>query len=135
METKELVVSTLEKMGYRPILDKDGDIMIRYQMKVVFVMVYDEEHDSFISVMLPQFYKMEDGEETLVLATCNKMTRNMKMVKTYVEEDYTSVTAACHFFHTNEEALERSLGHALRILGTMRTRFREKLEEMRKLAG
>lgn len=134
MNAKEQVWSTLEAMGYRPKLDEEGDIMIRYQMKEVYVMVFEEEDDApFINVMLPQFYKMEDGEEMLVLALCNKMTRNMKMVKTYIDESYTKVSAACHFFHTNEEALEKNLGHSLRILGTMRTRFRVNMELMKEL--
>ena len=32
MTKKELIMSTLEKMGYNPELDGDGDIMFRYQM-------------------------------------------------------------------------------------------------------
>ena len=60
-------MATLEKMGYRPELDNDGDILLRYQMKSIFVLTGDED-DSYVSVMLPQFHEIEEGKETLVLA-------------------------------------------------------------------
>ena len=33
MNKKELVLQTLEKMGYKPEIDDEGDIMVRFQMK------------------------------------------------------------------------------------------------------
>ena len=76
MNKKELILQTLEKMGYKPEIDEDGDILVRYQMKSIFVFVGDEE-DSYVAVLLPQFHEIAEGEETLVLATCNKMTREL----------------------------------------------------------
>ena len=38
MNKKELILQTLEKMGYKPEIDEDGDIQIRYQMKTIFVL-------------------------------------------------------------------------------------------------
>lgn len=52
MTKKEQIMATLEKMGYRPELDNDGDILLRYQMKSIFVLTGDED-DSYVSVMLP----------------------------------------------------------------------------------
>ena len=49
MNKKELIIQTLEKMGYKPEIDGDGDIMVRYQMKSIFVFVGDED-DSYIAV-------------------------------------------------------------------------------------
>ena len=122
----------LEKMGYKSELDQDGDIRIRYQMKNLYVYVI-EDGETFLSVQLPQFYMIKDDEEALAVAACNKLTREMKMVKIYIEVNYTYVTAECHFFDTNEEALEMNLRHSLRILGSIRTRFREKLTEIREM--
>lgn len=54
MNKKELILKTLEKMGYSPELDGDGDIMLHYQMKAIYVLTGDED-EPYVSMMLPQF--------------------------------------------------------------------------------
>lgn len=129
MKKKDLIMSSLEKMGYSPELDSDGDVLFCYQMKTVYVLIGEEE-DSYISMMLPQFHEIEDGQETLMLAICNKMTRELKMVKVYVDQTFKNVSATCEFFYANEEALEQNLHHSLQMLGIVRTIFRKDLEEL-----
>lgn len=129
MKKNEHIMSILEKMGYLPELDSDGDVLFCYQMKTVYVLIGDEE-DSYISMMLPQFHEIEDGQETLMLAVCNKMTRELKMVKVYVDQTFKNVSATCEFFYANEEALEHNLHHSLQMLGIVRTIFRKDLEEL-----
>jgi hypothetical protein len=63
MSKKELILKTLEKMGYSPEVDSDGDIMLCYQMKHIYVMTGDEE-EPYVSVMLPQFHEIDEGQET-----------------------------------------------------------------------
>ena len=129
MNKKELILKTLEKMGYSPELDGDGDIMLHYQMKTIYVMTSDEE-EPYISMMLPQFQEIEDGQETLVLAVCNKMTRELKLAKVYVDQTFKSVTATCEFYYANEEALEQNLRNSLQMLGVVRTVFRNDMAEL-----
>lgn len=131
MKKNELIMSSLEKMGYLPELDSDGDVLFCYQMKTVYVLIGDEE-DSYISMMLPQFHEIEDGQETLMLAVCNKMTRELKMVKVYVDQTFKNVSATCEFFYANEEALEQNLHHSLQMLGIVRTMFKKDVEELTK---
>lgn len=129
MNKKELILKTLEKMGYSPEVDNDGDIMLHYQMKTIYVMTSDEE-EPYISMMLPQFQEIEDGKETLVLAVCNKMTRELKLAKVYVDQTFKSVTATCEFFYANEESLEQNLRNSLQMLGVVRTVFRNDMAEL-----
>ena len=129
MNKKELILKALEKMGYNPELDSDGDIMLHYQMKTIYVMTSDEE-EPYISMMLPQFQEIEDGQETLVLAVCNKMTRELKLAKVYVDQTFKSVTATCEFYYANEEALEQNLRNSLQMLGVVRTVFRNDMAEL-----
>ena len=129
MNKKELILKTLEKMGYSPELDGDGDIMLHYQMKTIYVMTSDDE-EPYISMMLPQFQVIEDGKETLVLAVCNKMTRELKLVKVYIDQTFKSVTATCEFFYANEESLEQNLRNSLQMLGVVRTVFRNDMAEL-----
>ena len=126
-------MSVLEKMGYSPKVDNDGDIMFRYQMKAIYVMIGDEE-EPYISLMLPQFHEFEEGQETLVLVTCNKMTRELKMAKVFIDQTFKNVSATCEFFYINEEALEQNLRHALQIIGVVRSVFRKDMAELSELS-
>ena len=129
MKKKELIMASLEKMGYSPELDNDGDIRLLYQMKTIYVMTGDEE-EPYISMMLPQFHEIEDGQETMVLAVCNKLTRELKLAKVYVDQTFKNVTATCEFFYANNEALEQNLRNSLQMLGVVRTVFRKDLAEL-----
>lgn len=129
MNKKELILQSLEKMGYKPKIDNDGDIMLRYQMKSVFVLTGDKD-EKYVSVMLPQFHEIADGEETLVLAVCNKMTRELKVMKVYVDKTFKNVTATCEFFYTDEETLEECLAHSLELLSVVRSVFRKNKKEL-----
>ena len=129
MNKKELILKTLEKMGYSPELDGDGDIMLHYQMKAIYVLT-GEEDEPYISMMLPQFHEIDEGKETLVLAVCNKMTRELKLVKVYIDQTFKNVTATCEFFYANEESLEQNLRNSLQMLGVVRTVFRNNLAEL-----
>lgn len=129
MNKKELILKTLEKMGYSPELDGDGDIMLHYQMKTIYVLTGDED-EPYVSILLPQFYEIEEGKDTLVLAVCNKMTRELKLAKVYIDQTFKSVTATCEFFYINEESLEQNLRNSLQTLGVVRTIFKNDLAEL-----
>jgi hypothetical protein len=129
MNKKELILKTLEKMGYNPQLDGDGDIMLHYQMKAIYMLTGDED-EPYISMILPQFHEIEEGKETLVLAVCNKMTRELKLVKVYIDQTFKNVTATCEFFYANEESLEQNLRNSLQMLGVVRTVFRNDMAEL-----
>lgn len=129
MNKKELILKTLEKMGHSPEVDNDGDIMLHYQMKTIYVLTGDEE-EPYISMMLPQFHEVEEGQETLVLAVCNKMTRELKFAKVYIDQTFKNVTATCEFYYANEESLEQNLRNSLQMLGVVRTVFRNDMAEL-----
>ena len=84
MTKKEMILTAIEKMGYSPEIDDDGDIFFRYQLKNMYVMLGDED-EKYVVLMMPQFIDIEEGEETLTLALCNKLTREVKMAKVYVD--------------------------------------------------
>ena len=126
---KEMILQVLEKMGHKPEIDNDGDIQLRYQMKTIFVLIGNED-EQYISVMLPQFHEIADGEEPLVLAVCNKMTRELKLAKVYVDQTFKNVSATCEFFYSNEEALEQCLAHSMELLGVVRSVFRKNKTEL-----
>lgn len=129
MTKKELVYSVLKELGYNPTLDDEGDLVIRYQLKNIWVMVSDDD-DPYVSVLLPQFHEIEEGNETLVLATCNRVTRDVKLVKVYIDQILKNVTASCEFYYTDEESMALELSNSLRLLGMIRSYFRKTMLEL-----
>ena len=130
MTKKELIMSTLEeKMGYCPEIDEDGDIKVAYQLKTIYVMT-SEDDEPYVSVMLPQFHEIEDGKETLALAVCNKMSRELKFAKVYIDQTFKHVTATCEFFYSGKKSLMQNLEKALELLGVVRIVFRNDMEEL-----
>ena len=122
MTKKEMILEAIETLGYKPHVDDDDDICVRYQMKSIFFMTGQEE-EQYISVILPQFYEVNEGEETLSLAVCNKVTRDLKLVKVYIDQTLKSVTASCEFFYTDMESLKNNVEHVLNILGMVRSAY------------
>ena len=53
MNKKELIKTTLIKMGYNPQIDNDGDIALTYQMKKLYVITSDDEDDQYVTALLP----------------------------------------------------------------------------------
>jgi len=129
MTNKEIIMETLNKMGYNPIQDEDGDILFYYQMKAIYVIIADED-ESYVSLLLPQFNEIEEGKEALVLAVCNKMTRELKMAKVYIDKTFKNVTCTCEFYFANEESLVQNLTNSLKLLGIIRTLYRNEYAEM-----
>lgn len=129
MTKKELIMSTLEKMGYTPEIDDDGDIKVLFQMKTIYAMTGDDE-EPYISMLLPQFHEVEDGEEALAVAVCNKMTREYKMMKVFIDQTFKNVSASCEFYYASDEDLELNISKALHMLGIVRSAFREELSEL-----
>lgn len=130
MTKKEQIINVLERMGYKPKIDKEGDIMLRYQLKTLFFLVNDDDEENFVNVILPQFAEIDDGEETLYLAACNKVTRGTRMVKVYVDQTFKNITASCEFYYANDESLEFNLQKSLSILAIIRTLYRNCIKEL-----
>lgn len=84
----------------------------------------------YISMLLPQFHEVEDGEEALMVAVCNKMTREYKMMKVYIDQTFKNVSASCEFYYASDEDLALNMSKALHMLGIVRSAFREELSEL-----
>lgn len=130
MSKKENVATVLQGMGYTPQFDDDGDIHILYQMKHVFFLMSEEDDDNYLSIMLPQFIDIEEGEESMALAVCNKMTRELKLAKIYVDTTFKTVSGTCEIFYANDEALEYGIRKSLRMIALMRSQYYQYRKEL-----
>ncbi len=123
MTKHEIVVSVLQSLGFKPQIDDDGDIFVRYQMKTFYVMGTNSDDEDYLVVVFPQMYEVNEGEETKVLATCNKITREIKLAKVYIDQTLKNVSANCEFYYNGEESLKTCLDKAIEILGMVRSTF------------
>lgn len=131
---KDLIIKKLEDMGYRPNLDKDGDIAFMFQMKQLYLVGQSVEEDSYAVLYYPEFYDIAEGDEVLALTAANTCTRETKQVKYFVDSSMKTVSATCEFFFT-EESIEFLLSKSLRLMGIVRTTFMNKLRELETAAN
>ena len=128
MTRQEQIFTALERIGCKPKYDDKNALFIIFQMKYLHIIIDNEDEDSFVSVIYPQFIEFEEGQETLFLAACNKLTRDSKLAKVYV--DHNQISASCEFFYYDTKSLEFCLRKCLRILSVMRTTFSNTLNEL-----
>ena len=118
-----MVVSVLQSLGLKPQIDNDGDVAVRYQMKTFYVMGAHSDDEDYLIVVFPQMYEVDEGEETKVLAACNKVTREIKLAKVYIDQTLKNVSASCEFYYNGEESLKTCLDKSIEILGMIRFTF------------
>ena len=123
MTKHEMVVSVLQSLGFKPQIDDEGDIFVRSQMKTFYVMGANSDDEDYLVVVFPQMYEVNEGEETKVLAVCNKITREIKLTKVYIDQTLKNVSASCEFYYNGEESLKTCLDKAIEILGMVRLTF------------
>lgn len=123
-----MILEAVGSLGYKPVVDDDGDICVRYQMKNIFFMTGPEE-EQYVTAILPQFQEVNEGEEALALAVCNKVNRDTKLAKVYIDQTFKSVSASCEFFYTDMESLKNNVEYTLVILGMVRSAYYNAREE------
>lgn len=129
MTKREMIMEAIESLGYKPCIDDEGDVYVRYQLRIICFVVGNED-EKYVSAIYPQFADIEDGEETLVLATCNRLSRDVKLAKVYIDSTLKSVTASCEFFYTDMESLKNNVNHSLNILGLVRSAYNRAKAEL-----
>lgn len=123
-------MKVLKDMGYEPELDSDQDIRLCMEMKELYFFIPDEEEECYVNIVLPQFTGIKEGKEILALATCNIMTRDMKLLKVYVEKNHESVSASCEFIYTDEDSLKQNIVCSMEVMSIVKTLYRRKCAEL-----
>ncbi|MDD6778932.1 MAG: hypothetical protein PUD91_07895 [Bacteroidales bacterium] len=129
MNKSEMAIQVVKELGYKPIIDNDGDVFFRVQLKGFYILGTRNDND-LISVHFPQFWDIEEGEDVKYLAACNKLTRELKLVKTFIDDSLKSVSASCEFYCTDMESMRNNIEHSIKILCIIRSIFRRTLNEL-----
>ena len=101
-KTYILIKDIVKSWKYR-VLEDDGDhIIIRYQMNVIHICP-NEEDETFVSMVLPNFDEVTEDNYSEVVMRCHKLNEKMKQIKYYTVNDV--IIAASEFFYMEKEDL------------------------------
>lgn len=63
MTKHEMVVSVLQYLGFKPQIDDEGDIFVRYQMKTFYVMGANSDDEDYLVVVFPKCMRLTKGKK------------------------------------------------------------------------
>ena len=127
-ERAQMYVSYLREEGYAPEVDKDGDVMFKFEGGTYFVLV-DEEDEMFFQIMYPSFWPIESEEERARVEKAAQLaTRSTKVAKVYPQRD--NVTASVELLCVPPEAFKAVFRRALRCIQAGVTKFRAAMSEL-----
>jgi hypothetical protein len=126
-EIKKLYFEYVAAEGYRPEIDKDGDIKFKKEGRTYFVFAAEND-PSFVRIVFPLFWAIEnDSERAKALVAADKATAETKVAKVFLTGS--NVSAAFEMFCLPSEALQPVLARSLRTLEAATEVF---VTEMRK---
>jgi hypothetical protein len=112
-KTYNLVKEIIESWKYK-VLEDDGEhIIIRYQMNVIHICL-NEEDETFVSLLLPNFDEVTEENFAEVVMRCHKLNEKLKQIKLYTINDV--IIAASEFFYMEKDDLAFQLKLALNNL-------------------
>ncbi|MEO0086301.1 MAG: hypothetical protein ABIK37_06700 [candidate division WOR-3 bacterium] len=126
-ERQRLYKTYLEEQGYKPEIDKDGDVMFRREGRVYFIFV-SEKDDEYFQLVFPNFWKIESEEERRrVEQAAIAATAGTKVAKVYPVRD--NVWATIEMFCKPPDTFKPVFERAMSALNAGVATF---VEEMRK---
>ena len=120
-KTYNLVKEIIESWKYK-VLEDDGEhIIIRYQMNVIHICP-NEEDETFVSILLPNFDDVTDENYSEIVMRCHKLNEKLKQIKLYTVNDV--IIAASEFFYMEKEDLAFQMKLALSNLIAAKVSYR-----------
>lgn len=128
-ERRDFVREFLAGEGYRPEVDKDGDIFIKKEGRTLYV-ILDDDDTGYYRVLLPTIDRMEENESKVpYYLACNEGNRVVKVAKVWIQEDTVHVTAETFF--SDVEAFTKNLERILACCLTIQYKYSEALAKAR----
>lgn len=127
MTKTESYMNWLTEQGYRPEIDKDGDVTFKHE-RINFVLFSNEKDDTFFRLMVPYFWELESEEETeRASKVIMKLNSDYKAAKFYIMQE--DVCVAIESFYANFEDVYPVLGRQIDLLASAMREFRQTMRE------
>lgn len=125
--TVELVKDYLDREGYRPQIDDDGDIMFKAQ-GLNFLYFANQSDQNFFQLALPGIMDVTPENRELVLEVCNAVSFEIKVAKATILNRQNSVWIFFENLLQHDPEIADILPRAINIcIGALQT-FRDKLK-------
>ena len=132
MTTMEIAKQFIEQMGYQTRVDDDGDLYFTYQMKVIYLIADSEEVEyPLVTLLCPNIDDITEGEEAIILTACNKVNRELKMVKLFEDKNMEHVSALCETFCMDEANIKIFIQKSLYLFGIIRSYYYKAKRELK----
>ncbi len=119
----------LEAGGYRPELDKDGDVAFKHEGGNYIIQV-DENDNVYFRLIYPNFWEIESEEERQdVLIAGNFTNSDIKCAKVFMLRD--NVWAVVEIFLAKPEDYEKLLSRSISSIQSVVGTFRSKMQELK----
>ncbi|MBQ6731619.1 MAG: hypothetical protein IJR06_00655 [Paludibacteraceae bacterium] len=129
MQKLELVLDILKEMGYQTTVSDEGIVCFMYELKTLLVLM-DEPDNQYLSIHFPQFEDVKESDLIQTLTLCNKLTRELKIIKVFIDESFESVSASCEFYYARKKDLKGCIERALDIFSIIKTIFKMNKESL-----
>lgn len=120
-KTYNLVKEIIQSWKYKVVEDDGEHIIIRYQMNVIHICP-NEEDETFVSILLPNFDDVTDENYSDIVMRCHRLNEKLKQVKFYTINDV--IIAASEFFYMEKEDLAFQMRLALSNLIAAKVSYR-----------
>lgn len=126
-ELQTLYSDYLDKEGFRPEIDEDGDVVFKREGWVYFINV-SEDDTNFFSVVLPNIWPIESEEERAkVLAAADHANGKAKVTKVFTMND--NVWVATELYVAKPEDFKGVFQRAVSSIETAADMFSSKMKE------
>ncbi len=127
MTKTEIYSDFLTTEGYRPSLDKDGDLTFKHE-RINFILFANEKDEEFFKLMIPFFWPIESEEERERAArVMHRLNAEYKAAKFYPIDGDVCVCVEC-FFETPEH-FKKVFGRCIDLLAAAMREFRQHMRE------
>lgn len=126
---KRMIMKVLSGLGYMPREDEYGTILFCYRMKT-FCVVVEGETEPLVSLIYPNFVNVEKADLKAHMVVCNKLNRESKSIKVYMDSEFQHVSACIEFIHTGTRSLKQNITHAIEYLEPVRVAYKMILADL-----
>lgn len=128
-QMQDMYVSYLREEGYQPSVDSDGDVMFKAEGFTFYIIVDDEDPESF-RILFANFWEIESDEEKAnVYAAANLINRTTKVAKVYVNSQETNVSMDANIYVGEPEDFKLHFPRMIHLLLAEIVEFRDEMNK------
>ena len=121
----DMYVEYLKSEGYSPTMDKDGDVVFKYEGGAYFILV-NEDDPQFFLVIYPTFWELDsEREKALARKVALEVTNSTKGAKVFLDRQETNVSINAETLLKNPEDFKDVFPRILNMISSARKKFIE----------